>query len=169
VRFASSWHSAQTDCSIVTQQAIVLTFVTSNRSDLRLAFDQGILYPHRGIKARPMIPPRCLLVLAFLLTVWLPSPSQADTPTISASDAWMYVGKNVSVEDVVTAVSTSKKGNTFINFGGVYPNQTFTGWVRLCLGTFVRIAKGEENQDHWNNPGLSREARNQDSFEKSGY
>jgi hypothetical protein len=26
-------------------------------------------------------------------------------------------------------VSTSKKGNTFINFGGVYPNQTFTGWI----------------------------------------
>jgi len=41
----------------------------------------------------------------------------------------MYFGKNVTVEGVVTAVSTSKKGNTFINFGGVYPNQTFTGWV----------------------------------------
>ena len=41
----------------------------------------------------------------------------------------MYFGKNVTVEGVVTAVSTSKKGNTFINFGGVYPNQTFTGWI----------------------------------------
>jgi hypothetical protein len=41
----------------------------------------------------------------------------------------MYVGKNVAVEGVVTAVSTSKKGNTFINFRGVYPNQCFTGWV----------------------------------------
>lgn len=30
---------------------------------------------------------------------------------------------------VVSAVSTSKKGNTFINFGGRYPNETFTGWV----------------------------------------
>jgi hypothetical protein len=26
-----------------------------------------------------------------------------------------------------TAVTKSPKGNTFINFGGVYPNQTFTG------------------------------------------
>jgi len=34
-----------------------------------------------------------------------------------------------AVEGVVTAVSTSRKGNTFINFGGVYPNQCFTGWI----------------------------------------
>jgi DNA/RNA endonuclease YhcR with UshA esterase domain len=39
------------------------------------------------------------------------------------------VGKSITVEGVVTAVSTSKKGNTFINFGGAHPNQTFTGWV----------------------------------------
>jgi len=32
-------------------------------------------------------------------------------------------------EGVVTAVSTSRKGNTFINFGGTYPDQTFTGWI----------------------------------------
>jgi hypothetical protein len=70
-----------------------------------------------------------LSVVAFLLTVWLPSSSWADTQVVPASDARMYFGKNVTVEDVVTAVSTSKKGNTFINFGGVYPNQTFTGWV----------------------------------------
>jgi DNA/RNA endonuclease YhcR with UshA esterase domain len=37
--------------------------------------------------------------------------------------------QNVFAEGVVTAVSTSRKGNTFINFGGVYPNQTFTGWI----------------------------------------
>jgi hypothetical protein len=29
----------------------------------------------------------------------------------------------------VSAVSRSSKGNTFINFGGVYPRQTFTGWI----------------------------------------
>jgi hypothetical protein len=34
-----------------------------------------------------------------------------------------------SGEGIVTAVSTSKRSNTFINFGGVYPNQTFTGWI----------------------------------------
>ena len=26
-------------------------------------------------------------------------------------------------------VFTSKNGNTFLNFGAVYPNQTFTGWI----------------------------------------
>jgi DNA/RNA endonuclease YhcR with UshA esterase domain len=68
-------------------------------------------------------------VVAFLLTGWLLSPSRADAPIVPDPDAWTYVGKNVTVEGVVTAVSTSKKGNTFINFEGFYPNQTFTGWV----------------------------------------
>ena len=67
-------------------------------------------------------------LLAILFTAWLPVPVRADT-TVSACDAWMYVGQNVAVEGVVTAVSTSRKGNTFINFGGVYPNQCFTGWI----------------------------------------
>jgi hypothetical protein len=59
------------------------------------------------------------------------------------------------VEGVVTAVTTSRKGNTFINFGGVYPNQTFTGWVsgwhaigELCLAT---ATQREEDQDHRKN------------------
>lgn len=69
-----------------------------------------------------------LSLLAILFTAWLPVPVRADT-TVSACDAWMYVGQNVAVEGVVTAVSTSRKGNTFINFGGVYPNQCFTGWI----------------------------------------
>ena len=54
-----------------------------------------------------------LSVFAFLLTVSLPCPTRADT-TVSDSDAWKYVGQNVAVEGVVTAVSTSKKGNTFM-------------------------------------------------------
>src|SRR5207302_6961741 len=33
------------------------------------------------------------------------------------------------VEPTVCIMSTSRKGNTFINFGGEYPNQTFTGWI----------------------------------------
>jgi DNA/RNA endonuclease YhcR with UshA esterase domain len=35
----------------------------------------------------------------------------------------------VTVEGTVVAVFTSKNGNTFLNFGGRYPNQTFTGWI----------------------------------------
>ena len=30
---------------------------------------------------------------------------------------------------LVGAVSTSRKGNAFINFGAPYPNQTFTGYI----------------------------------------
>jgi hypothetical protein len=33
------------------------------------------------------------------------------------------------VEGPVVKVFTSKNGNTFLNFGAAYPNQTFTGWV----------------------------------------
>jgi DNA/RNA endonuclease YhcR with UshA esterase domain len=70
-----------------------------------------------------------LIVVAFLSTVWLSSPSWADTPIVSDSEAAQHIGQNVIVEGVVTAVFSSKKGNTFVNFGGVYPNQTFTGWI----------------------------------------
>jgi hypothetical protein len=30
---------------------------------------------------------------------------------------------------VVAKVFTSKSGNTFLNIGASYPNQTFTGWI----------------------------------------
>jgi hypothetical protein len=49
------------------------------------------------------------LVFALLLTVWLPSPSRGDTLTVPDSDAWKYVGQNVAVEGIVSAVSTSKE------------------------------------------------------------
>jgi len=52
-----------------------------------------------------------------------------DLPTVKDSEAAQYVGKNVEVRGLVVAVYTSKKGNTFLNFGGKYPNQTFTGYI----------------------------------------
>ena len=70
-----------------------------------------------------------LLVFAFLWTVWFPPPSRADPPTVSACDAWKYVGQNVAVEGIVTVVSTTKKGVTLIYLGGYYPNQCLTAWV----------------------------------------
>jgi len=58
------------------------------------------------------------------------SPLRAQTAVVvSDTQAAQYIGQNVTVEGVVTAVSTGPKGNAFINFGGVYPNQTFTGWI----------------------------------------
>ena len=50
-----------------------------------------------------------------------------DLPTVQDSEAAQYVGKNV--RGLVVAVYTSKKGNTFLNFGGKYPKQTFTGYI----------------------------------------
>ena len=50
-----------------------------------------------------------------------------DLPTVQDSEAAQYVGKNV--RGLVVAVYTSKKVNTFLNFGGKYPKQTFTGYI----------------------------------------
>jgi hypothetical protein len=69
----------------------------------------------------------CLCVVA---TLSLSLPLQAQNPSVITDDqASRFLGQNVTVEGVVTAVTRSKKGNTFINFGGAYPNQTFTGWT----------------------------------------
>ena len=70
-----------------------------------------------------------LATAVLVFSVFIIYQSQADTSTISASEAAQHIGRNPTVEGVVTAVTTSGKGNTFINFGGVYPNQTFTGWI----------------------------------------
>jgi|SRR5271165_1268253 len=63
-----------------------------------------------------------------MLSLSLPVRAQT-LSVIPDTQASQYIGQNVTVEGVVTAVSTSRKGNAFINFGGVYPNQTFTGWI----------------------------------------
>jgi hypothetical protein len=70
-----------------------------------------------------------LITAVLLLSFWTPLQSPGDTLVIPDSQAAQHIGQNVSVEGVVMAVSTSRKGNTFINFGGVFPNQDFTGWI----------------------------------------
>ena len=37
--------------------------------------------------------------------------------------------RRLKVEGTVAKVFTSKSGNTFLNIGAAYPNQTFTGWI----------------------------------------
>src|SRR6202022_3603391 len=68
------------------------------------------------------------LTVFFFLSLALHVGAQ-DLPVIKDSEAAQYVGKNVEVRGLVVAVYTSKKGNTFLNFGGKYPNQTFTGYI----------------------------------------
>ena len=48
---------------------------------------------------------------------------------ILPEEAKNHVGENVSVRGMVEQVSVSKKGHAFLNFGGNYPNQIFTGFV----------------------------------------
>lgn len=40
-----------------------------------------------------------------------------------------HVNEYETVEGVVARVFASKSGNTFLNIGATYPNQTFTGWI----------------------------------------
>ena len=68
--------------------------------------------------------------LIVLLAGWLSAPVSAQTASvIPDTEAAQHVGQKTTVEGVVTAVTNSGKGNTFINFGGKYPHQTFTGWI----------------------------------------
>src|SRR5258708_3167372 len=54
----------------------------------------------------------------------------AQTETvIPANEAAAHIGEYAGVEGVVAKVFTSKDGNTFLNIGASFPNQTFTGWV----------------------------------------
>ena len=56
--------------------------------------------------------------------------ASAQTATlIPDTEAAQHIGQRATVEGTVVAVFTSNKGNTFINFGGKYPHQTFTGWI----------------------------------------
>jgi hypothetical protein len=69
---------------------------------------------------------RLLMSVLFVMAP-LASSLLAQTPVVvSDTQAEQHLGQDVTVEGVVTAVTTSRKGNTFINFSRVYPNQTFT-------------------------------------------
>src|SRR3981189_2605662 len=48
---------------------------------------------------------------------------------IPANEAAAHVNEWATVEGAVAKVFTSKSGNTFLNIGAAYPNQTFTGWI----------------------------------------
>jgi hypothetical protein len=67
-------------------------------------------------------------LLTILLFAWSASHLFAQTATtIPESEAAQHVGHHATVEGI--NVFTSKNGNTFLNFGAAYPNQTFTGWI----------------------------------------
>jgi hypothetical protein len=71
-----------------------------------------------------------MILLAALICGPCPVPAQIETATvIPANLAASHVGDYIAVEGVVAKIFTSKSGNTFLNIGATYPNQTFTGWI----------------------------------------
>jgi len=48
---------------------------------------------------------------------------------IADAEALKHVGQNVTVEGTITKVFKSRNGNTFLNFGGNYPDVTFVVWI----------------------------------------
>lgn len=73
---------------------------------------------------------RLFLLIPILCAVCFSETLLAQTEiVVSPADAAKHVGEHVTVEGIVVNVFTSKNGNTFVNFGAAYPNQTFTAWI----------------------------------------
>lgn len=80
---------------------------------------------------------RCLFSVVGLALV-LVTAAQAET--ITPHQAVQFVGDSVTVEGVVSQVSTSRGGTTFINFGGRYPNHVFYGVIfKNSAGLFPKV------------------------------
>ncbi len=71
---------------------------------------------------------RCIVYLTVCGTL-LANVHAQTTTVISANEAAAHIGQYATVEGVVAKLFISKAGNTFLNIGAAYPNQTFTGWI----------------------------------------
>ena len=77
-----------------------------------------------------MIRFRCCIAFLLVCSAILFDVAKAQTTAvIPANLAAGHVGEYATVEGVVAKVFTSKSGNTFLNIGAAYPNQTFTDWI----------------------------------------
>jgi DNA/RNA endonuclease YhcR with UshA esterase domain len=63
------------------------------------------------------------LITAAGFALFFATSIQAET--ISPKEAAHHVGAEMTVEGVVSQVSTTDSGTTFINFGGRFPNHVF--------------------------------------------
>ena len=64
-----------------------------------------------------------------ILLLWAAGGFAQNASVIPDTEAMKHVGQSVTVEGTVAKVFTSKNGNTFLNFGGAYPNVTFMVWI----------------------------------------
>jgi DNA/RNA endonuclease YhcR with UshA esterase domain len=55
--------------------------------------------------------------------------AQLSAQTFPPKDLSQHVGETVITKGTVDEVHTSNKGNTFLNFGGSYPQQAFTAFI----------------------------------------
>ena len=75
------------------------------------------------------MPLASLVLTALIFSFWfIASPARAES-VVPDSEAAQHVGQTVSVEGTITKVFKSKNGNTFLNFGGNYPDVTFVVWI----------------------------------------
>jgi len=68
-------------------------------------------------------------ILPLLVFILLVAYSHRSLAGIPPEEAAKHIGETVTVEGVVSGTHTSGKGNVFLNFGGKYPNQVFTGYL----------------------------------------
>lgn len=68
---------------------------------------------------------RFLINLLSAAGVFLLLAISAQAESITPQEAYHHAGDMMTVEGVVSQVSTSSGGTTFINFGGRYPNHVF--------------------------------------------
>jgi hypothetical protein len=64
-----------------------------------------------------------------LLPIVLLAAAYCQAAPILPEEAKDHVGEIASVRGLVEQVSVSRKGRAFLNFGGRYPKQVFTGFV----------------------------------------
>jgi DNA/RNA endonuclease YhcR with UshA esterase domain len=68
-------------------------------------------------------------VFSILLSGYLLGSLAWAETVVSDIDAAKHVGQAVTIEGIVTKVFKSKNGNTFLDFGGSYPDVTFVVWI----------------------------------------
>ena len=79
------------------------------------------------------------VLLTLLLPFLLATIVCCQAAPILPEEAKNQIGEDASVRGLVEQVSFSQKGNAFLNFGGRYPQQVFTGFVP------ARSVSSEEN------------------------
>jgi hypothetical protein len=68
------------------------------------------------------------LLAAFVVFLLFAAPALADG-AIPPSEAASHVGETVTVQGTVNRVYTSRSGAVFVDMGGQYPDNPFTGFI----------------------------------------